>query len=98
MQMQDPDLDANASLLERRWIASIAAVRNLQSECDVLREVMEMADSAWQRARAQLSRLETVRDALAEELADRDVIRHQAERIPDDLCPALRPREISMLR
>lgn len=64
--------DAAASLLERRWFASIAAVRAMQAECEVLREVMEMAEDAWRRARNELVKREALRDALGEHLAERD--------------------------
>jgi hypothetical protein len=69
---RDAEGDAAASLWERRWFASITAVRATQAECEVLREVMEMAEEAWRRARSQLARLEAVRDALGEELAECD--------------------------
>jgi hypothetical protein len=64
--------DAAASLLERRWFASITAVRAMRAECEVLREVMELAEDSWRRSRGQLARLEALRDALGEEMADRD--------------------------
>jgi hypothetical protein len=63
------DPDASASLLERRWFSSITAVRNAQAECDVLREVMKLAEAAWRRARTQLGELESLRDALGDQLA-----------------------------
>lgn len=61
--------DAAANLLERRWFSSISAVRVAEAECEVLREVLELADSAWRRARTQLAELECLRDALGDELA-----------------------------
>jgi hypothetical protein len=64
-----PDRDSEADLLERRWFSSIAAVRAAQAECEVLRRVMELSESAWRRARAQLAELEALRDTLGEELA-----------------------------
>jgi hypothetical protein len=64
--------DAALGLLERRWFASMSAARALQAECEVLRGVMELAEGAWRRARIELARLEEIRDALGEELADRD--------------------------
>jgi hypothetical protein len=66
------DGDAAANLLERRWFASIAAVETLRSECAVSREVMELAEAAWRRARSRLACLEAMRDALDEELAECD--------------------------
>ncbi len=66
------DRDAAANLLERRWFSSIAAVRAAEAECEVLREVLELADSAWRRARTQLAQLECLRDTLGEEVAALD--------------------------
>jgi hypothetical protein len=62
------DRDAAANLLERRWFSSLAAVRAAETECEVLREVLELAESAWRRARTQLAELECLRDALGEEV------------------------------
>ncbi|HEX3395626.1 MAG TPA: hypothetical protein VHS76_02925, partial [Steroidobacteraceae bacterium] len=62
------DRDAAANLLERRWFSSITAVRTAEAECEVLREVMELAETAWRRARTQLAELECLRDALGDEL------------------------------
>jgi hypothetical protein len=59
-------------LLERRWFSSIAAVRAAQAECEVLREVVELAVAAWRRAQTQLAEIESLRDALGEELAALD--------------------------
>jgi hypothetical protein len=66
------DRDAAANLLERRWFSSITAVRAAEAECEVLREVMELAEAAWRRARAQLAKYEALRDAFDDELAARD--------------------------
>jgi hypothetical protein len=68
------DPDAAAILLERRWFSSITAVRTAEAECDVLREVLQLADSAWRRARTQLAELEYLRDALGDELAALDEV------------------------
>jgi hypothetical protein len=70
------DNDAAAVLIERRWFAAITAVRTLQDECAVLLEAMELAEGAWRHAQSRLARLEALRDALGEELAERDG--HQA--------------------
>ena len=59
-------------LPERRWFASITAVRTMQAECDVLREVMEVAETAWRRARTRLAELESLRDALGDQLTEID--------------------------
>jgi hypothetical protein len=58
-----------AELLERRWFAALRAARSVQSECEVLLGVMELAEDAWRRARARLLELETLRDALGEQLS-----------------------------
>ncbi len=63
-----PERDAAANLLERRWFSSIAAVRAAEAECGVLREVTELAQEAWRRARAQLAELENLREALGDQL------------------------------
>lgn len=70
MRDRDADGDAAASLLERRWFASITAARAMETECEVLREVVTLAEDSWRRACRQLARLEALRDALGEELAD----------------------------
>jgi hypothetical protein len=83
------DGDAAASLLERRWFALIAAARAMQAECEVLREVVALAEDSWRRACRQLARLEALRDALGEELADAE-----GRRWPED-APAKIEREVS---
>jgi hypothetical protein len=82
MRSADPEHDTAAALLERRWFASIAAVRAMHAECDVLREVMERTEEAWRRARSELSRLESLRDALAEALDGRETARQAQVREP----------------
>jgi len=67
------DRDAAANLLERRWFSSITAVRAAEAECEVLREVLELAESAWRRARMQLAELECLRDALGDEVMSLDI-------------------------
>ena len=69
--------DAAAIMLERRWFASMRAVRSLQAECETLREVVEMSEEEWRRARTELARLESLRDALGEELAERDALHEE---------------------
>jgi hypothetical protein len=77
------DRDTEANLLERRWFSSIAAVRAAQAECEVLRGVMELAETAWRRARAQLAELESLRDALGDQLTEIDGQRPEpAPRVP----------------
>lgn len=83
------DRDTAANLLERRWFSSIAAVRAAQAECETLREVLELAESAWRRARLQLAELENLRDALDDELAALD--RYE---IPVPALTLPRPRRV----
>jgi hypothetical protein len=63
------DGDTTERLLERRWFASMKAVRALQAECELL-------SNAWQCARSQLAILEAMHEALSEELAQRDPSAH----------------------
>jgi hypothetical protein len=86
---RNADGDAAANLLERRWFSSIAAVRAMQAECEVLREVMELAETAWRRARTQLAELECLRDALGDELAVLD-----APETPAPISTLPRPRRV----
>ena len=60
--------DAAAAATERRWFASMRAVRAMQTECETLRELLDMVEGAWRCARAELVRLEALRDALGDEL------------------------------
>jgi hypothetical protein len=83
--MIDRDADAAANLLERRWFSTLAAVRAMQAECEVLREVMQLAEESWRRARTQLAELESLRDALGDELACID------EQYPETSSPSHRP-------
>ena len=62
------DGDAAANLLERRWFAAFKAASGVRAECEALLESMARAQVAWSRARARLAELETLRDALGEEL------------------------------
>ena len=69
--------DAAAEFLERRWFASMAAARSKQAECEALLEVMAQAKASWHDSRAQLLRLEALRDALGEQLAERSTLREE---------------------
>jgi chromosome segregation ATPase len=66
---RNPDGDGAAELLERRWFAAFKTASNVRAECEALLEAMERSEQAWNRARARLSELEALRDALGEELA-----------------------------
>jgi hypothetical protein len=62
------DGEPAAALLERRWFAAFKAASDTRAECEALLEAMAIAQSAWNRARARLSELEVLRDALEEDL------------------------------
>ena len=67
MVNRDTDGDAAANLLERRWFAAFKAASGVRAECEALLESMTLTQVAWGRARARLSELEALRDALGEE-------------------------------
>jgi hypothetical protein len=63
------DGEAAANMLERRWFAAFKAASGVRAECEVLLESIARTQAAWSRARARLSELEALRDALGEDLA-----------------------------
>lgn len=75
LETREADGDMAADLLERRWFASMTAARAKQSECQALRELMEIARASWQEAYGELCRLEVLRDALGEEMAELSALR-----------------------
>ncbi len=72
MSNRSPDSDVAAERLERRWFAAFKAASDVRAECEGLLDAMEQSEMAWNRARARLSELEALRDALADELAELD--------------------------
>ena len=68
------DGEPAAVLLERRWFAAFKAASGVRAECESLLESMSIVQTAWGRARARLSELEALRDALGEELEALDQI------------------------
>ena len=68
----NPEGDVAAERLERRWFAAFKAASNARAKCEDLLEAMESTEAAWNRARARLSELEALRDALGEELSELD--------------------------
>jgi len=66
------DGDAAAEMLERRWFAAFKAASGARAECEALIEAMITAEAAWAEARDRLANLESLRDALGEELAELD--------------------------
>jgi hypothetical protein len=75
------DDDAAAHVVERRWFAASAQVKIMQDECNVLREVMDLAEEAWRRSRMQLAELERLRDALGERLTAADAAPERTPRM-----------------
>jgi hypothetical protein len=73
------DGDAAANLLERRWFAAFKAASTVRAECETLLESMALTEAAWSVARARLCELESLRDALGEELEAMD---EREDRIP----------------
>lgn len=82
---------AAANLLERRWFACMAAARAKRSECQALRELMEIARASWQEAHGELCRLEVLRDALGEEMAELSALREAVAG-----CPGIEPGAASV--
>ena len=63
---------AAAKMLERRWFAAFNAASTVHAECEALVEALQMTEAAWNAARKRLVKLELLRDALGEELAELD--------------------------
>lgn len=63
---------AAAEMLERRWFAAFKAASVARAECEALVEALMMTQAAWNEARNRLVELESLRDALGEELAELD--------------------------
>jgi hypothetical protein len=83
------DGDAAANLLERRWFAAFKAASGVRAECEALLESMALSQVAWSRARARLAELESLRDALGEELEAMDEREQQiAAEEPDTVMSA----------
>jgi hypothetical protein len=66
------DGEAAAEMLERRWFAAFKAASCARAECEALIEAMIASEAAWVEARERLAKLESMRDALGEELAELD--------------------------
>jgi hypothetical protein len=61
------DDEPAAALLERRWFAAFKAASDVRAECEALLDSLANTQAAWSRARARLSELEALRDALGDE-------------------------------
>lgn len=66
------DGEAAAEMLERRWFAAFKAASVARAECEALIEEIETVEAAWNLARVRLAHLESLRDALGDELAELD--------------------------
>lgn len=73
------DGDAAVNLLERRWFAADAAAKAMQSECVVLKAVVQQAQADLALAQSQFATLEALRDGLGEELAALDLSPRRVE-------------------
>jgi ribosomal 50S subunit-associated protein YjgA (DUF615 family) len=63
---------AAAEMLERRWFAAFKAASAARADCEALIEEIDAMKTAWNHARARLEQLESLRDALGDELAELD--------------------------
>jgi hypothetical protein len=61
--------ESNSVLLERRWFAAHQAARAMRTECEILRDVMNTAQSNWRDARSKLANLDALCNALEDEYA-----------------------------
>jgi hypothetical protein len=77
LEFYDDD-DAATNWIERRWFAAAAAVEAMEGECDLLREVMLLAEDAYRRARVDLAELTVLRDSLGERLANPEALQERA--------------------
>jgi hypothetical protein len=80
------DGDAASNLLERRWFAAFKAASGARTECESLLELMARAEAAWSLARVRLYELESLRDALEEELETLDgrAAPHECDAVTSD--------------
>jgi hypothetical protein len=85
-------MESEAALekLERRWFATFKAASAARAECEALLETLEKFEDAWNRARVRLAKLESLRDALGDELAALDNLpQHESRQRSDaDMCSA----------
>jgi hypothetical protein len=79
-----PAEDFESNLFERRWFAAARAAAEIQSECYALARMLDLTQAALREARARLSHLEAVRDALGGDLAavDQHTLRRASPSFP----------------
>lgn len=80
MTIRHTGSESAAELLERRWFAALKAASTTRAECETLLEAIERTKVAWNRARARLAELESLRDSLGDELAALDAERDERAR------------------
>jgi hypothetical protein len=71
------DTEAEMGILERRWYAAHHAALAARAECEVLREMLELHESAWRRARTRQQHLEDLRETLSQQLGSLELPPHQ---------------------
>lgn len=83
--------ESEAARLERRWFAAYKHAEALRVECEILREVMEVAHANWREASGRLADLEALRDELETQfgsLGDRARRPQPASLLPDSFSAA----------
>jgi hypothetical protein len=58
-----------ATILERRWFIAHQHAEALRNECEVLREVVQVAQANWREASARLASMQALCTALSEEFS-----------------------------
>jgi hypothetical protein len=81
--------EAALEMLERRWFATFKAASAARTECEALLDAMEATEASWNRARVRLAELESLRDALGDEIAALD-----AGEAPAEASNLPRPRRV----
>ena len=66
----DDENEVAGDRLERRWFACMHAASAKRAECEALLEVMSSVKASWHESRVELGKLEELRDALADAIAN----------------------------
>jgi hypothetical protein len=61
--------EAAVEMLERRWFATYKSAEGMRSKCNALLAVVAAAETAWRLALTELAKIETLRDALGDQLS-----------------------------
>jgi hypothetical protein len=67
-QLTAGDSEAEMGILERRWYAAHHAAVAARAECELLREMLELHETAWRRARSRQRHLEDLRECLSRQI------------------------------